>query len=98
MRKKKTGWLICLVQNKESNMAKSNNKDALAIVGIQKDIEYLKAGQNRIEATIIDIQEHYLTKEDFVSQMTPIQRFVYGLIALVLTAVFGAGITLVLKK
>jgi len=67
------------------------NKDVLIKVSVMvNDINYIKAGIDRVECLIAD---KYVLKSDF----DPVRRIVYGTTALILTSVIVALIALVVN-
>jgi hypothetical protein len=76
----------------------SKTSTAVQIAKIQTDIQYIKADIASIRSDVTDIKSNYLTKDDFALQFNPIQRAVIGAIALIVTAVLGAGVMFIIKK
>jgi hypothetical protein len=61
---------------------------------LEANIEYL---QRHREECIREIDEKYLTKENFASRFDPVRLIAFGLIAIMATLVVGAIISLVLR-
>jgi hypothetical protein len=66
-------------------------KDALELVGITKDIDYIKISVTKIETLI---ENKYVPKSDF----EPVRNIVYGMVGILLTGIVIAILTLVLRK
>lgn len=66
------------------------NDNGIKIAEIGRDLVYIKEKLSSIE---IQVGSQYVSKDEF----EPIKRVVYGLVALILTAVVGALISLVVK-
>ena len=60
------------------------------IAVMANDIQYVKKA---VDDLILKVDHSYVTKEEF----TPVKNLVYGLVSLILIAVFGALIALVVK-
>lgn len=58
---------------------------------MKTDIEYIKKEVTKISKKL---SREYVTKVEF----EPIRKIVYGLIALILTAILGAGLRLLLRR
>jgi len=72
-------------------MAKTYDNGKISLALIAKDIEYIKKDVSEIKTKI---DSDYVTKEEFI----PVQRVVFGLVALILTAVVGALVGLVVLR
>lgn len=70
-------------------MALQTNETKFAVIA--KDLEFIKAEVSDIKQ---DIQGHFVTREEW----EPVKKIVYGLVAMILTAVVGALIGLVIIK
>jgi len=70
-------------------MPRPTNETKFAIIA--KDLDYIKSDVADIKS---DIQGHFVTKEEFM----PVQRIVFGLVTLILTAVVGALVGLVILR
>jgi len=69
-------------------MAVKNNRTGIALIA--KDISYIKEEVTEIKAKM---EKDYVTRHEF----EPIQKIVYGLVALILVSVIGAVIAMVLR-
>jgi len=70
----------------------TDSKNTLVqFTGLAKDVSYIKTAVDKIEKRMDD---NYVLKSDF----NPIQKIVYGMVALILTAVVIALISLVVKN
>lgn len=65
----------------------------------------IKATVNEIKTTVKEIQNNYITRREHDSdlsaireEISPIRKFVYGLISVVLLAVIGAVLALVVRQ
>lgn len=67
------------------------NKDEINLAIIQNDVSYIKQSVKDLNDKI---DEHYVTREEF----DPIKKLVYGLVALILTAVVGALVAMVVSR
>ena len=78
-------------------MAKDSETVKTKMAVMQNDIDYIKEGMNDIKTAVNDIkkniEEQYVTRAEFA----PIKQVVYGIIGLLITAVFGALLSLVVK-
>lgn len=74
-----------------ASKSQSNNQ-------ISVDLAVMANKVDNIDTTVKDIQRklegEYITKDQF----EPIQRIVYGMVSLVLVAVFGALVALVIQQ
>ena len=70
---------------------KTNNDLSTQVAIVANDVSYIKEEVRDIK---ILVQQDYVTKAEF----DPVKKLVYGLVALILTAVMVALISLVLKK
>lgn len=71
-------------------MAEQPLNQAIKIAEIGRDIVYIKDKLDHIEN---QVGSQYVTKDEF----EPIKRVVYGMVALILTAVVGGLIALVIR-
>ena len=85
MKAKTTGDNIVL----QIKMIAKNDKIKLAVMA--RDVKYIRGEVKEIKERLDD---QYVTKTEF----DPIKKVVYGIIALILTAVVGALVGLVLIK
>lgn len=72
---------------KKSNLASDETNIAL----LQQDVKYIKDTVNKIET---NLEADYITRVEF----EPVKKIMYGMIALILTMVLGAVISLVIKR
>jgi len=77
-------------QTQKSRDTRSMNQQA-DIVGIQKDIQWIKDGVNQINQKL---ERDYVTEQEF----GPIKTVVYGMVGIILTGVLAAIIRLVFVK
>jgi len=73
---------------------KANNDN----VDIARMDERIKNIQDRLEDLIKKIDSNYVTKVEFVSEVAPIKKIVYGVVSLILVSVVVAILGLILKK
>lgn len=72
-------------------MTKNNLNEIITKMAVMaNDIEYIKKSLTKIDTKL---EGEYVTKTEF----DPVKRIVYGLVAIVLTAVVGALVALVVK-
>lgn len=64
------------------------------LVGIGKDVEYIRRDIDEIKKEIKSLKDDYVTQTEF----KPIQRIVYGMVALILVSVLAAILALVIKS
>jgi len=60
---------------------------------IKIELKYIRRDLDEIKANFNLLSKRYVTKDEFA----PVKNIVYGLVALILTAVVGALITLVVR-
>jgi hypothetical protein len=72
-------------------MSAQLNSDGIKIAEIGRDLVYIKEKLNNIE---VQVGSQYVSKDEF----EPVKRLVYGMVALMLTAVVGALISIVIQK
>lgn len=68
-----------------------NDDDKTRIAVIANDIQYIKGSIGDINHKL---EANYVPRDEF----TPVRAIVYGLVALILTAVIGAILTLILRR
>lgn len=71
----------------------SSTETKLAV--LQNDISYIK---EKIRTVDDKVSNSYVTKEEFDAKFGPVQKIVYGLVGVILLAVFGAIINIVVTK
>jgi hypothetical protein len=68
---------------------------------MERSIEVLEMDLNQMkhekEECLREMANRYLTKETFESKFSPVRLIAYGLIAVVMTMILGALMTLILK-
>jgi hypothetical protein len=69
----------------------SNNGLEVKIAVIQNDVDYLKG---RVDEISDKLDDKFVTQTEF----DPIRKLVYGIVALILTAVVGALLSFVINK
>ena len=67
----------------------------LAIAGLQKDIVYMR---EKLDEMSDKLDEKYVTQDEFKAKFEPISKIVYGIVAIIVTAVVGALLSLVVNK
>jgi hypothetical protein len=82
---------------KRLNVDDSSNtiQAQLAIAGLQKDIIYMR---EKIDEVSDKLDEKYVTQDEFKAKFEPISKIVYGIVAIIVTAVVGALLSLVVNK
>jgi hypothetical protein len=77
-------------------MPRTNGTETkLAIVGLQKDIQYMKA---KIDEMSEKMDEKFVTQEEFNAKIDPISKIVYGIVAIIVTTVVGALLGVVINR
>lgn len=66
-------------------------------IDIARMDERFKFIQERLEELIKKIETVYVTRPELNTRITPLERVVYGMVGLVLTAVVVAVVALILK-
>lgn len=79
-----------MTPNRQTQEA-TNSNFPTDIAVMQRDIKYLTEKVNEISDKL---DEKYVTQDEF----DPIKKIVYGIVALILTAVVGAIVSLVLNR
>lgn len=74
-----------------SSRGQTLRADETNIALLQKDVQYIRDTVQKIET---NLEADYITRIEF----EPIKKIVYGLIALVLTMVLGAVLSLIIRK
>jgi len=67
----------------------------LAIAGLQKDIVYMR---EKIDEVSDKLDEKYVTQDEFKAKFEPISKIVYGIVAIIVTTVVGALLSLIINK
>lgn len=67
-------------------------------VDIARMDERIKNIQDRLEDLIRKIDSNYVTKVEFISEVAPIKKIVYGVVSLILVSVVVAILALVIRK
>ena len=77
------------------DLQNENVQSAVELAVIANDITYIKK-----EVSVISekLEQDYVTRVEFNSKFDPIQKIIYGLVGLILTAVVGALVSLVVLK
>ena len=77
-------------------MVKNTTPQDIAL--IKQDLSYMKKGMDRLEISVDEVKKN--TETNFVTkaEFAPVKQIVYGIISLVVIAVFGALISLVVLK
>ena len=71
------------------------SKDVNVLIAeISKDITFIRSTVERLEKSIDDIKESYVTKDEF----NPVKSIAYGMVSIVLVTVIGALLSLVILK
>lgn len=65
--------------------------DETAIALLQRDVGYIKETVGKIEN---NLEADYITRVEF----EPVKKIMYGMVALILTMVLGAVISVVIKR
>ncbi len=71
-------------------MTKSNQSESTQLAVIQTKLDYISCEVTEVKNLV---KEQYVTKTEF----DPVKKIVYGLVAIVGTAVVGALIALIIK-
>jgi hypothetical protein len=71
---------------------KNNGNIKIAVVA--NDVEHIKKSVDRIEKRFDNLDSQYVEKSEF----EPVKKVVYGVVALILTAVIGALVGLVILR
>lgn len=53
---------------------------------------------NAVNSLRSEIKECYVSKDEFINRITPVERLVYGMVGIILIAVIGAILALVINK
>jgi hypothetical protein len=56
-----------------------------------KDIAILQTQVLDIRSDVLEIKEHYLTREEFNDKFDPVRKIVYGLVSVILLSVVGVA-------
>jgi hypothetical protein len=72
-------------------MQKQSNRQEIEMVGIVKDVGYIK---NEVTEINRKLEADYITRQEF----DPIKKVVYGMVSLILIAVVGALVGLVIMR
>jgi|WetSurSiteA1Bulk_404760.scaffolds.fasta_scaffold12101_2 hypothetical protein len=75
----------------------SNNaiQAQLAIAGLQKDIVYMR---EKIDEMNDKMDDKFVTQDEFKAKFDPISKIVYGIVAIIVTTVVGALLSVVINK
>lgn len=78
-------------------MPKSSNglETKLAILSLQKDVVYMR---DKLDELSEKLDEKYVTQDEFKAKLEPMSKIVYGLVAVILTTVVGALLSVVINK
>lgn len=72
---------------------KHNPSDHDLLIVLTNDMKHVSKHIARINETLEKLDDRYVTKVEF----DPIQKIVYALVALLLTSMVGAGISLIIQ-
>ena len=78
-----------------SNRTTQSNKDEIDIAVIASRLSGI---EKKIDEISDKLDADYLTRREFEAKFGPIQKLVFGFVAVALTAVVGAILALVIKK
>jgi hypothetical protein len=67
----------------------------LAILSLQKDVVYMR---DKLDELSEKLDEKYVTQDEFKAKLEPMSKIVYGLVAVILTTVVGALVSVVINK
>lgn len=84
--------LVAQEAAKEAAKAAAISATNAAIVS--KDIEYIKRDLAEIKASVKELVGVYVTQDEFKT----VRNIVYGMVALIITGVFGAMVNMVISK
>lgn len=78
-------------------MPKTTNglETKLAILSLQKDVVYMR---DKLDELSEKLDEKYVTQDEFKAKLEPMSKIVYGLVAVILTTVVGALLSVVINK
>jgi len=67
----------------------------IAIAGLQKDVLYMR---DKLDELGEKLDKKYVTQDEFKAKLEPMSKIVYGLVAVILTTVVGALLSVVINK
>jgi hypothetical protein len=78
-------------------MPKSPNglETKIAISNLQKDVQYMR---EKLDELSDKLDEKYVTQDEFKAKFDPISKIVYGIVAIIVTTVVGALLSVVINK
>ena len=78
-------------------MKKDSETLKTKIAVMQNDIEHIKGSLGEIKSVVEEIKKNMEDKYVTKTEYTPVKQIVYGIVGLILTTVFGAMLSIIVK-
>lgn len=66
----------------------------IAIAGLQKDVVYMR---DKLDELSDKLDKKYVTQDEFRAKFEPLGKIVYGIVAVIVTTVVGALLSVVIN-